>query len=182
MNALVLVQIAHHAPQLLAREGIERAERLVEHQQVGLVDQRAAEVGALLHAARELPGELGAEALEPDQRPAAPPPAPRMRRDRARAGCGAARRSRAAAGRCRASCATAAATGSGTPCRRSRPGPSTGLPATVTCAASGRHQPGRQLHQRGLAAARRADHGGELALVDGHGQAVDGERAAGAAE
>ena len=49
------VQVADHAPQLLAREGIERAERLVEHQQFGLVDQRAAERGALLHAAGELP-------------------------------------------------------------------------------------------------------------------------------
>src|SRR5882757_10776659 len=29
-----------HAPQFLAREGVERAERLVEHQELGFVDQR----------------------------------------------------------------------------------------------------------------------------------------------
>src|SRR3954467_12388462 len=38
--------------------GLERAERLVEHQQIRLVDQRAAERGALLHAAGELPWEF----------------------------------------------------------------------------------------------------------------------------
>ena len=55
-EALLQPQRLHDAPQLLAGEGVERAERLVEHQQLGLVDQGAAEVGALLHAARELPG------------------------------------------------------------------------------------------------------------------------------
>ena len=61
------VQVADHAPQLLARERIERAERLVEHQQIRLVDQRAAERGALLHAAGELPGKLVALAAEADR-------------------------------------------------------------------------------------------------------------------
>ena len=61
------VQVADHAPQLLAGEGIERAERLVEHQQLRLVDQRAAERGALLHAAGQLPGKLVALAAEPDR-------------------------------------------------------------------------------------------------------------------
>ena len=56
------------APQLLAGELIERAERLVEHQQLRLVDQRAAERGALQHAAGELPGIFVAEAREPDLR------------------------------------------------------------------------------------------------------------------
>ena len=49
------VQVADHAPQLFAREGVEGAEGLVEHQQLRLVDERAAERGALLHAAGELP-------------------------------------------------------------------------------------------------------------------------------
>jgi hypothetical protein len=46
------------APQLFAGEGIERAKGLVQQQHLGLVDQRAANAGALLHAARQLPGEL----------------------------------------------------------------------------------------------------------------------------
>ncbi len=42
-------------------------------------------------------------------------------------------------------------------------------------------QAGRELHQSGLAAAGRADHGGKLAAVHMDREAVDGERAAGAA-
>ena len=53
-------------PQLLARERIERAERLIEQQQRRLVDQRAAQRRALLHAARQLPGIMFREAVEPD--------------------------------------------------------------------------------------------------------------------
>ena len=45
----------------------------------------------------------------------------------------------------------------------------------------GKLQPGRELHQGGLAAAGRADHGGELAAVHMDREAVDRERAAGAA-
>src|SRR5690606_344333 len=47
-NAGHCMQVADHAPQLLAGEGIERAERLVQHQQLRLVDERAAEICALL--------------------------------------------------------------------------------------------------------------------------------------
>ncbi len=61
------MQVADHAPQFLAREGVERAERLVQHQQLRLVDQRAAQRGALLHAAGQLPGIFAAEAAEPDR-------------------------------------------------------------------------------------------------------------------
>ena len=61
------VQVADHAPQLLAGERVERAERLVEHQQLRLVDQRAAERGALLHAAGQLPGIFVALAAEADR-------------------------------------------------------------------------------------------------------------------
>ena len=65
-EAELLPEVAQHAPQLLAREGIERGERLVEHQQSGLVDQRAAERHALLHAAGKLPGKPLAESVKPD--------------------------------------------------------------------------------------------------------------------
>src|SRR5262249_44393789 len=65
-EAELLPQVAQHAPQFLACEGIERGERLVEHQQRGLMDQCATERDALLHAARQLPGKTLAEAVEPD--------------------------------------------------------------------------------------------------------------------
>jgi len=65
VKALLEPQRLHDAPQLLAREGVERAERLVEHQELGLVDQGTAEVGALLHATGELPGELLRKVGEP---------------------------------------------------------------------------------------------------------------------
>jgi hypothetical protein len=55
-------------PQSCSREGIERRERLVEEQKIRLVDQGAAEVGALLHAAREPVGRMVGEAGEPDGR------------------------------------------------------------------------------------------------------------------
>src|SRR5262249_5276543 len=42
-EAELLPQVAQHAPQFLAREGVERGERLVEHQQRRLMDQCAAE-------------------------------------------------------------------------------------------------------------------------------------------
>ena len=61
-------QILHDRPQFLARELIERAERLVEHQKLRIVDQRAAERGALHHAAGQLPGILVAEARKADLR------------------------------------------------------------------------------------------------------------------
>ena len=65
-EALLPPQVAQHAPQLLARERVERAERLVEHQQLRLVDQRAADRRALLHAAGQLPRELVLVAVQPD--------------------------------------------------------------------------------------------------------------------
>src|SRR5439155_8062001 len=58
VEALLRLQIAQRAPQLLAREGVERAEGLVEQQHLWLVDESPADARALLHAARELPREL----------------------------------------------------------------------------------------------------------------------------
>src|SRR5260370_936029 len=65
-EAELLPQVAQHAPQFVAREGVERGERLVEHQQRRLMDQCAAERDALLHAAGELPRKTLGEAVEPD--------------------------------------------------------------------------------------------------------------------
>src|SRR5262249_41265017 len=53
-----------HAPQLLARKCVERGERLVQHQQRGLMDQRATERDALLHAAGEFPRKALAKAVK----------------------------------------------------------------------------------------------------------------------
>ena len=46
--------------ELVADDLVERAEGLVHQQQVGVEGQRAGDRGALLHAARELPGKLAA--------------------------------------------------------------------------------------------------------------------------
>src|SRR5712691_3035912 len=52
---------------LLARERIERAEWLVHQDQLGIVDERAGDGRALLHAAGKLVGVFVLVALEPDQ-------------------------------------------------------------------------------------------------------------------
>ena len=54
-------EVLQDRPQLLARELVERAEGLVEQQHARLVDQRAAEIGALKHAAGELPRDSGCQ-------------------------------------------------------------------------------------------------------------------------
>jgi hypothetical protein len=58
VELLLQPQVAQDAPEFFAGEGIQRAEGLVEQQHLGLVDQRAADAHALLHAARKLPGKL----------------------------------------------------------------------------------------------------------------------------
>ena len=68
MKPKLLPEIAQHAPQLLAGEGIERGERLVQHQQRRLMDQRAAERDTLLHAAGQLPRIAVAKTLQSDGR------------------------------------------------------------------------------------------------------------------
>ena len=160
------MQVADHAPQLLAREGVERAERLVQHQQFRLVDQRAAERGALLHAAGQFPRDICCPSRRARPRRAAPRRARHIRPCGGGSGCGAAARSRAAAAGFPASCARAAASAPGTPCRRSSPAARPAVPATCDRALEGKLQPGRELHQGGLAAAGRADHRGEFAAVD----------------
>ena len=51
-------------PELSARQGIDAGGRFVQHQEVGVVDQRAAQPQLLLHAARELPRWTIAEGRE----------------------------------------------------------------------------------------------------------------------
>src|SRR5262249_57783509 len=57
-------EILHDPPELLAGKLVERAERLIEHEQLRLVDQRATERGTLHHPARELPRMFVSEASE----------------------------------------------------------------------------------------------------------------------
>ena len=59
-------EVLEDRPQLFARELVERAKGLVEQQHARLVDQRAAQIGALKHAAGELPGVAVAKTLEAD--------------------------------------------------------------------------------------------------------------------
>jgi hypothetical protein len=58
-EALRRPEIVQHTPELFAREGVERTKRLVEHEQLGLMDERTTNRCALLHAAGQLPGNLG---------------------------------------------------------------------------------------------------------------------------
>jgi hypothetical protein len=51
----------------LAGHGVERAERLVHQHDLGIVHQRPADRGPLLHAAGQLPGQLFLETFEADE-------------------------------------------------------------------------------------------------------------------
>ena len=53
--------------EVVAHDLVERAERLVHQQQVGVEGQRAGDRGALLHAARQLPGIFLLEARQVDE-------------------------------------------------------------------------------------------------------------------
>ena len=52
---------------LFPRQRVERAERLVHQDQLGIMDQRAGDRGALLHAAGQLVGIFVGEPVEPHQ-------------------------------------------------------------------------------------------------------------------
>jgi hypothetical protein len=67
--ALDALQLDIHA---LAGHGVERAERLVHQHDLRVMHQRAADRGALLHTAGQLPGQFFLESLEPDHFSAAP--------------------------------------------------------------------------------------------------------------
>ena len=58
--------------EVVANDLVEGAERLVHQQQLRIEGKGAGDGGALLHAARQLPGELALEALEIDELEVAP--------------------------------------------------------------------------------------------------------------
>ena len=111
------LQVAHRAPQLFAGEGVQRAEGLVQQQHLRLVHQRAADAGALLHAARQLPGELVLVAAQAHALQQLARLVHVLVALGAEAASGRARRSPAAAARCPAWCARAAGWAPGRPCR-----------------------------------------------------------------
>ena len=53
--------------QMITDDLVQRAERLVHQQQIGIESQRAGDGGTLLHAAGQLPREFPPEPVEPDE-------------------------------------------------------------------------------------------------------------------
>ena len=149
---------AHLQPQL----GVQVGQRLVHQHQRRLDHDGARDRHALLLAAGQLAGQLVRLRLQPHQRQRLDPPAARSPPAAAAASPG---RSRCSAA---PSCAGTAHS-SGTPCRsRGPPGPSSSMPPLVQPdrAAGQRQQSGEAVQRGGLAAARRAEQGDELAPLD----------------
>ena len=166
----------HDAPQLLARERVEGCERLVQHHELRLMHQGATETGALLHAARELPGKLGAERTEPDgvehglrARLVLGPLAPALALERLNdlerkqhvAQCRAPRHQRRILERH----------------ADAFDRPVDDVVVDDHLARTREQKPCHQLHQCRFAAARRSDDGDELALTDAHADAIKRQHA-----
>ena len=66
-KGLGLAQIVHGAPQILAGEGVQRAKGFVKDQHIGLVDDRPTQAGALAHAPRQFRRALVGKAGQPHQ-------------------------------------------------------------------------------------------------------------------
>ena len=144
---------------LLARERVERAERLVHQHHFRVAGERARDADALLHAAGELVDGRVGELLEADERAAC-----RARSRGAR---------RAATPRMRRPNSTLSTTLSHgisacfwntTP--RSAPGPVTGLPSSRISPVGRRQEAGDARQQRRLAAARGAERDDEIAGIE----------------
>ena len=149
-------QIEQVVAQSLGGQHVERRERLVEQQDVGVDDERAGKADALPHAARQL---LRIGVLEPveadqvDRLDRAPPPLGRRRRPAPR---GRARH-------CRARSATGTARSSGTPSRCRAPARSTGMPRYSTRPSLGGDKPGEDAQEGRFAGARFAEDRDDLA-------------------
>ena len=165
------VALAPDAQQLerhvVARHGVERAERLVHQQQRRVEQQGAAQRGALLHAARQLARQLVAEARRG-------PPCRGARRARLQARRRPCRRARPAAARSAGSSATSAAPAPGRPCRRRRSAARTARPATVTVPAVAGRSPATMRSRVDLPQPLGPDQRDELAGADAQRDA--GER------
>ena len=155
-HAALAPQVEQVGAQRLGGQHVERRERLVHQQHLGMDHQRAGEADALAHAARQLLGIGALEAVEADQVD---------RGQRALAALGRRRRAapRARSRRSPARSARETARSSGTPWRPRRPGPSTAAAADRAPLPSvGRHQAGDDAQQRRLAGARAAEQADDL--------------------
>ena len=156
--------------QPFAQRAVERAERLVEHEQPRLGGERAGERDALLLAARELADAPVLEAGEPDERECV---------------AGARRRSSAAASRCMRSpkrdVAQHVAVGEQRVVLEHEPEARDGAggtrarssPSHATTPARVGLEPGDRAQQRALAAAARTEDADDLAVGDVEVDAVD---------
>jgi hypothetical protein len=162
--------LAPHAQQLevhlVARHGVQRAERLVHQEQRRIEQQRAAEGRALLHAAGELARALGGEVFEPDEAQQlrralviAPRVAPRQLRGEQDV------LEHAAPVQQHRRLEHHPDLGDGAPDRMVR---------DLHAARGRRAQPGHDAEQRRLAAARGTDERDELAARDGEGDVAEG--------
>ena len=161
------------APQLLAGERVERSERLVEQQDLRLVDERAADRGALLHAAGELPRKLVRESRETDffeQAPRALAIGAPLRADAAAVRLDDLQRQEHVLERVAPRQEIRVLERHAHALQRPAHFPSLDREP----AGGDRREPADQLHQRGLAAAGRPHHRDELALRDREIDAVDG--------
>ncbi len=171
------MKVADHAPQLLAGEGVERAERLIEHQQAavrGSARGRATRAAACRRTAprdtcrQSRRGPTDARSFSARSTYFA-----LLRRISLRCG------STISSGSRRFS--SVVRQGSSVGAWNAMPAILTGWrirdAATCTDPFKGKLQPGHELHQGGLAAARGADHGRELTGPDRDRQPFDRERA-----
>ena len=65
--AVALPQLEQHDVHVVARDGVERAERLIHQEDAGIGDERAAERYPLPHAAGELVRPLVDRIVKPDE-------------------------------------------------------------------------------------------------------------------
>ena len=65
MPGAIAADVVDQLPELAARQRIDAGRRLVEDQEIGVVNQRAAEAELLLHAPRELAGRPIREGAKP---------------------------------------------------------------------------------------------------------------------
>jgi hypothetical protein len=166
-EALPQPEVLEDLPKVFLREGIQCRKRLVQHEELRLVNDRSAEIGALLHAAGELPGEACAELAETDglqqllhprfEKFSISPHAALegfndLQRQHHIVECGAPRQQR---------CILKGHSGSS-----DRPFHTPPLHSNF--AARGRKQAGHELHQCGFAAAARSYDRDELPGTDGH--------------
>ena len=157
---------------VLARHGVERAERLVHQQHGRIVDQGADDARPAAACRPRAPADSGARSRRA-RRASAGPARPSACIARGR---GPARRR--AAARCRARCARETARATGTRRRYRGAAPSMGVPRSSASPGRGGRMPARILSSVDLPQPEGPDHRDELAFRHGEGDAVQGHHVA----